>query len=81
MTIILYVVFAQIGFVSYGKNVLPIILFNLKSDSGIIIASYISYAVLLLTSIPLEHLPALKTIEESKFFKEYLKVSEFPWKK
>jgi hypothetical protein len=45
------------------------------------IACYISYSVLLLTTIPLEHLPALKTIEESAFFRKTLQIRKYPWKK
>jgi len=37
---------------------------------------YILYSFILLVSIPLEHLPALKTIENSNLFVEKLKIKE-----
>jgi len=75
MAIILYSVFAQIGYVSFQTQISPIILFDINANYDVLMACYISYSVILLTTIPLEHLPALKTIEESDLFKNKLKIN------
>jgi len=42
---------------------------------------YILYSVILLTTIPLEHLPALKMIENSRFSRKYFKFRTYKWRK
>jgi amino acid permease len=70
-----------VGYKAYGDSIKEIIIFNLDEDSNVTTFVYILYSILLIVSIPLEHLPAIKTIEETTLFQKKLDIQTYQWKK